>query len=163
MSLTILLMLFQKLKLFSEMWFLDHLRSNNTFVKSLRHFSHSTSNRPCVLNYFKDLSIDSPFDWAKYVQHLANVADVGSLQIPNSLIEVGQHLRKFGLLEVISTKEVVFPRSRLIDHWKRSLQLQWEIMDLVYFTNKSLYEWLIEDDVSKVLVIRFLYDLWLQE
>lgn len=153
MRFIILLMLLKKLELFSEWCLSYHLWLNGTIIESLGHFAKSTANRPDILNDIKQLFIDFPFHLAKFVHDITDRRQVNSLHILHGLPELRMNFGQLGLLEIKATKEIILPRSRPVNHRKRTLELQIQIMDLVQFTDELFNEAFVKCQIPLILFI----------
>ncbi len=67
MGFPIFLMLFKKLKFFSEICIFNHLWCDSSLIEPLGDLTETTSNTPYVFYDFKDLSVNSPFNLAQDV------------------------------------------------------------------------------------------------
>ena len=55
---------------------------------------------------------------------MANLGEVSSLHVTNRFEELRVDLGHLGLFQVVTSKVVVLPGRRLVDHGQRSLELQ---------------------------------------
>lgn len=67
MSFSIFLMLFEKLKFFSENSIFNHLWCDCSLVEPLGNFTKTTSNTPHVFYDFENLAVNAPFHLAQNV------------------------------------------------------------------------------------------------
>lgn len=84
-----------------------------------------------MLDGLQDPLIYAPFDHTQNVEDIADAGEIRSIEIFHSLTELRVDFRHLRLLEVVAPEEIVFPRSWLVNHRQRPLQLQVEVMNFV--------------------------------
>lgn len=76
MSLTVLLMLFQKLQLFSKVGQLDHLWGYLTLIKALGDLTEAATYGPDILNNLQDTTVNPPFNLPEDIEDLTHIRHI---------------------------------------------------------------------------------------
>ena len=141
-------MLLKQFKFLAEGSIFDHLWSDASSIVTARYGSEATTNRPDVLHGLQHFIVNRPRDLAEDIEDLAHGLQVSLRKVVQSCLKLWLYLGHLCLSQIVATKEEVLPWCWGIDHGKRAIELQVQIVTLVQLLHKFLHKGFVEADMS---------------